>query len=108
MYKIVYDTITEEVLGFASGNSGIEHMLVDQPTRAIAVIGGDMLPDRMEACRYDGFVITVDQAAKTAAEDNDQVEELIRDKAEVQRREAAIAELKTDGALNEDGTLKKN
>jgi hypothetical protein len=106
--KIIRSKSTQKVVAFAAGNNtDLSHLLGDADLEEL-ILPGDELPDRMEACKYDGSKFTIDQTEKKKAEDADVVQQLIREKAEELRRQAAIDQLITDGVLNPDGTLKES
>ena len=104
--KITIEKATGKIGSFASGDK-TDFSYLDSSLFDVKIIKGDSLPDRIEACKWDGKKIIVDNTLKQEAENNDIKEQLIQAKLAESQRQEAIDSLIAEGKLNADGSLVK-
>ena len=104
--KIVIEKSTGKIGSFASGDK-TDFSYLDSSKFDVKIIKGDKLPDRIEALKWDGKKIIVDNALKLEAEKQDEIREIIEAKKVEILEAQAIQKAKDEGLLNTDGSLVK-
>lgn len=119
--KIAIDKVTKKIIGFADVNDVDLSYLKNCDIKVVK----DKMPDRIEACKWDGKKIIVDENLKTEAIIKEEKQKIINDKKaeilvereaqkekELQQQEAEIEEQAIQRAIDEgllraSGEIKK-
>jgi len=108
--KIAIDKVTKKIIGFADVNDVDFSYLKNCDIKVVK----DKMPDRIEACKWDGKKIIVDENLKTEAIIKEEKQKIINDKKaeilvereaqkekELQQQEAEIEEQAIQRAIDE-------
>ena len=108
--KIAMDKVTKKIIGFADVNDVDFSYLKNCDIKVVK----DKMPDRIEACKWDGKKIIVDENLKTEAIIKEEKQKIINDKKaeilvereaqkekELQQQEAEIEEQAIQRAIDE-------
>jgi len=108
--KIAIDKTTNKIIGFADVDETVFTYLKNCDVKVVK----DKMPDRIEACKWDGKKIIVDENLKTEAIIKEEKQKIINDKKaeilvereaqkekELQQQEAEIEEQAIQRAIDE-------
>jgi len=102
--KITIEKATGKIGSFASGDK-TDFSYLDSNIYDIKILKGDSIPDGIEALKWDGKKIIVDNTLKAEAEKEDKIREIIEAKKAEILEEQAIQKAKDERILNPDGSL---
>ena len=99
--KIAFEKSTGKIVGYASG-SKTDFSYCDSKEYGIKAVSEDKLPDRIEACKWNGKEIVVDKTLKKEVENEAKKRKIIEKKKIEILEKQAIQEAINEGLLDED------